>query len=509
MMKRKAAVLFAGAMVLICCDVVKSEPRKTDKKDGMLVEIVFSPEWKTLTPEMYGVNTQTLAGPKWNNNPVFMKRIRGLNFGNMRYPGGTIGNYFDWRTGTFMECDMRDPARGPIHTNMKGDNIYRLEEFKKGIEASGAEPIYMVNMLTDTLESTLEMLAHARSLGLPVKYVELGNEFYMSYTQGGNAREGKLGDYANVAHHYPTAESYALEAVKWIDAIKKIYPEAIVAFIGTEDRSDEYWFNSSPRTMEWNRVMREKITNTDRVTIHGYPNVDGCSPLAALHKTLGEFREARTHIDREFGNYKVWYTEYNNKTDNNAKGKRRNAYAGMWIHGIITSLSTVTLMNIPQIELTCIHDISAGITAALIYSYDTKIPVAPNASQTVTAPLHAYSASGMTHEILSRVIRGAERMQLLGVTNCPMLECERGEVAAVQGAVFDDGKVCKAFVVNVSDRDVVFSCEGLDNTTTIEQNFTASLTAPITGETSYTRRTRKIGSDRVVKLAPYSVSVIY
>jgi len=109
----------------------------------------------------------------------------------MRYPGGTIGNYMDWRTGQFMYTDARDPNKGPVYGTYKGKdhrkikiNTYRPEELKNAIDLNGATPIYMVNMLTDTLGSTLEMLAHCEEIGLPVKYIELATSFILPTLQG-------------------------------------------------------------------------------------------------------------------------------------------------------------------------------------------------------------------------------------------------------------------------------------------------------------------------------------
>jgi len=43
----------------------------------------------------------------------------GLKPGTIRYPGGAIGNYTDWRTGQYMQVDARDPEKGQYWVYIK------------------------------------------------------------------------------------------------------------------------------------------------------------------------------------------------------------------------------------------------------------------------------------------------------------------------------------------------------------------------------------------------------
>lgn len=50
----------------------------------------------------------------------------------------------------------------------------RLEDFAVTLAATGTAPLFVLNMLTDTLASQLRFLAHAESLGMPINFIELG-----------------------------------------------------------------------------------------------------------------------------------------------------------------------------------------------------------------------------------------------------------------------------------------------------------------------------------------------
>ena len=56
---------------------------------GDTVSVVLGTTVK-FNPDAFGFNTQTAAGPSWDN-PEFMVRLKELHPKNLRYPGGTIG----------------------------------------------------------------------------------------------------------------------------------------------------------------------------------------------------------------------------------------------------------------------------------------------------------------------------------------------------------------------------------------------------------------------------------
>lgn len=94
-----------------------------------------------------GANT-IMAGQSWNdilNNTAPLTRLQDLKARVLRYPGGDLGNYWDWRKGWFLSShDLQngiilpekfepDPPAIPI------DN--RLETFLECLSHSNAKPM--------------------------------------------------------------------------------------------------------------------------------------------------------------------------------------------------------------------------------------------------------------------------------------------------------------------------------------------------------------------------------
>eukprot|EP00051_Salpingoeca_urceolata_P003047 m.54810 g.54810 ORF g.54810 m.54810 type:complete len:232 (-) comp12483_c0_seq2:1027-1722(-) len=115
-----------------------------------------------------------------------------LNLQVLRYPGGTLSAFWDWRTGwVISEADFE--AHCPNSTSYKylqyarqynGTALYDLANLKLYVETcrlrNGAEPTvnFVLNMITRNLTDQMAMLKQAEAIGVQVRLVELGNEFY-------------------------------------------------------------------------------------------------------------------------------------------------------------------------------------------------------------------------------------------------------------------------------------------------------------------------------------------
>lgn len=185
---------------------------------------------------LYGFNgVMAFSARPFSNQDVLNSITTIGKFGIMRYPGGNAANSFNWHTG------KDDDGTGAANT---------LADLKALYDDRGCDILFVLNMLTKTMSDQLTMLATAHALGIPIKYVELGNEF---------------NNVNNPGHiTFPTPISYANEADIWKAAIKAVYPSCLVYFIG-ENRN---WHGGE----NWNDVMLTK--NPDGLTLHLSPNLD-------------------------------------------------------------------------------------------------------------------------------------------------------------------------------------------------------------------------------------------
>ena len=137
-------------------------------------------------------------------------------------------------------------------------SIYRLNELQIAIRATGAIPIYVLNMLTSDLNTQLEMLSTAQSMGLPVQFVELGNEFYLRNPD----------DYVT---KFPTGADYGKMATSWIRAIRARFPNVKITAVGGVPTDQS---TTDSRKANWNQELLQNLEGADALTQHPYVSVN-------------------------------------------------------------------------------------------------------------------------------------------------------------------------------------------------------------------------------------------
>ena len=126
----------------------------------------------------------------------------------IRYPGGTVSKTWDWKTGTTYK--------------RKKDVAHSLTDLKQMTDATDAEVIFVLNTISSSLEDQIEMLKTVRSMGIPVRYIEMGNEHYLG--KGGNLDDS--GKHQDNVKAFPTGKAYAQMVNRWAGVLKQAFPEA-------------------------------------------------------------------------------------------------------------------------------------------------------------------------------------------------------------------------------------------------------------------------------------------
>ena len=200
-----------------------------------------------MSPSWFGYNPgdhAAITGP-WSD-PSFNTAVAALKPGNIRYPSGTAANYWDWVNG----CEGLG-SMGPCKTV----GVSTLEKFAVTLRAANASAVFVLNMLTDTLDSQLKFLAHAASLGIPVTAVELGNEFY-------NAD-------ADYVKQFKDGKAYGAAATTWMAAVRAAYPSAAISVVGVPASRQGH----NPRLQSWNADLFSTLQGAragDGVSMHEY-----------------------------------------------------------------------------------------------------------------------------------------------------------------------------------------------------------------------------------------------
>jgi hypothetical protein len=418
-------------------------------------------EARGIPPAFLGFNINLIRGGTWDE-PGYAGAIARLEPGHIRYPAGTIANYWDWREGGFI-------AREKIPPSLRGAKFppYRVAELRKACDLTGARPVFVLNLLTSTLEEQLAFLRAAHGAGLPVERVELGNEYYLEHSR----------DYVE---RFADGGAYGREASEWAAAIKKEFPGVRVAAVGAAVRDTD-----PPRRKHWNAQIWRTLKNVDAVTYHVY-NGSGLnhheqarslegeelkSPqekarvqtsLEAQKSQAARFAESAgpdTMLAQAWGrldsfaepaqtpeNIEIWITEY-------GLFDRTGPLWSTWAHGLFTGLMTLRFLEEPRVSLLTYHSIGgrAQFTAVFRDADGFKGVLVPPGLRSVP---NGHSAAGHVLQLINRAARPATSAAMLDIAGVPQKNAGAGAMPSVYGwAFFTPQKQARLILMNLSAKE--------------------------------------------------------
>lgn len=187
--------------------------------------------------KFFGFNVpqwEDFGGNNWSD-PMFTGNVTStLQPGFIRYPGGTVANYWDWKRGGFFVDGRINWTASKVSWYAHQPYLpYTYTDLALACNATRATPIFVVNMLYSNLSYELAGLFAAKKAGLSVQYVELANEIYQSND--------------DLLRRWPTAADYAAEANEWAAAIcsafgDDVYVSAVSAYTDhSGHEAQRYW----------------------------------------------------------------------------------------------------------------------------------------------------------------------------------------------------------------------------------------------------------------------------
>lgn len=407
---------------------------------------------RSINPDWIGYNGQNMVRDSlgWSN-PYLHANLPKLRPKIIRYPGGGVANWWDWREGWFVNHPLLPSAY--VNAQRK-DN--RLDKFKMALDVTGATPIFVLNMISSTLQEQLAMLRHADSLGIPVKYVELGNEFYLD---GGE-------DSVAIMQVFPTAESYGIVAAQWADSVHKYFPLAKVAVQGAFNR------NNAPRRITWDESLFPVVSGQNAISYHSYMAAAAADEFYT--NTAGTFTlsEVPTMLSRPFTMWKIlstedfplvppgndiWITEYNLRDKNKPT-------QGCWAHGLFAATQTLHFLNESRIKHLSFHAIS-GTAVAGCFFFSTKgyefggegnfVPPTPSPGST---KYWGKTAAGITMELLGLALKDAKYVSPLEFSPNKTITVQDGSntvsYPALYGWAFEKDDSFHVVILNLSSEDL-------------------------------------------------------
>ena len=464
-------------------------------------------ESRSLLPDFMCYNVNSVRVVDWQDNN-FIAATNNLSPGRLRIPGGDVGNYWDWQRGGLIENIAGLPAGLPFFLRFKARqyNASKLSNFQAGLATTNTQPIFVLNMLTSDLESQLAMLREAQSLGMEIKYVELGNELYFN-----------IPNYKKV---FPNPRAYGLAAKEWAIAIKQEFPDAQIAVVGIVPSA-----NKPPRLQNWNKVMRGTVLPAaDVITLHTYYD-HGLNSQKNQSKEYPYFEAEEANIilgepfrnwqklqrDRNYQvipeNKKIWITEYNLFEDifKDGKDKPIPRVAGSWTHGLYNLATSLLFLEESRIESICNHSLIEGsIFGAVLDKEDSFVnPADPK----MTATPMSLSATGSALSVLGKATQGMTSAAAIEFKNLSQLVGKDNfEYPAVYGWQFSNNTDKQAIIINLSSRKVEIDSSSFATNFNYQQLFADP--KALINDPQVLNKTQGKGNNKIT-LPAYSVTNIY
>lgn len=326
----------------------------------------------------YGVNDYYDGAAEFSKDPNYSTQLDRLAPGTLRWPGGTGADFFDWHTGR--------PPNSPFSFD------FTLEDLHAEYQATNAPPIFDLNVLnranrTDTSDQ-IQMLQQAKNLGLPIRYVELGNELYFNGPNGA-FKQG-----------FPTGTDYGKTVGIYVQALHKDFPGVQVAAVGCLNPTNT-------RQKQWNARMmsaaKQAGGSPDAVTLHNYPGpvIKGFSGTSRQLSRLFEGAyDAVQHINAvtnqgALAGKPIWLTEFNLAPKLEGNTPEQLTYA----HELY--LASFMLM-LPRIHDAALVDVFTGFAKSAVFgAWDnpanpTFTPVGQAIQMVDQVALNRYSSRAIT-----------------------------------------------------------------------------------------------------------------
>ena len=279
-----------------------------------------------------GFNCNMMRTPYQHNHPGFIQAYRDSGAHFIRFPGGTVANLFNWRTGMLQEYPGIDQAllnrlKG-LNKNLENIGGLRTENFLDFVRKTSSDFSVVLNIHSLSPEDNKAWLQQMHDAGIAVKCIELGNELYLKANR----------------QRYPTVESYIEASKQYAQAAREVFPQAkigiVTSHIGyhldnavSEEEGEERLKQDDREQLEWNRKIAEE-SFYDACVVHLYTYVGTSAKpsvaeayVRALSSSDAMFDKAMGYFRNLFPGREVWVTEWN-LSGFSAKGREDSQHHG-------------------------------------------------------------------------------------------------------------------------------------------------------------------------------------
>ncbi|MBP2708246.1 cellulose binding domain-containing protein [Microbispora sp. RL4-1S] len=209
----------------------------------------------TIPSAGHGVNVAVYDGNM--NSSAIPGLLRNAGFTAVRYPGGSYGDIYHWKTNT--------ADGGYVAPNTDFDT------YMGTVRSAGAQAVIIANYGSGTAQEAADWVRYANvTKGYGVKYWEIGNEVY------GNGHYGSGWEQDN--HSDKSPRTYANNVVQYISAMKAVDSSIKVGVVLTTPGSWPDGIVGSGDSADWNNTVMSIVQDkADFVIVHWYPGATSAS----------------------------------------------------------------------------------------------------------------------------------------------------------------------------------------------------------------------------------------
>lgn len=209
----------------------------------------------------------------------------------MRFPGGR-GNWYDWRTGAIrvpdnIETDLG--KRGKNHT-------VQLDTFMSRARNANVSVSYVLNIM-DSPKSIRGLARHWDRTNAPVRWVEMGNEYYSSKLAGTIG-----GDSGYLARSRQALRALRAGGYRGPVGLVAALPESETGLGGPGSDQQQVWNQE---------IAKADTSDFAAIILHYYPSLEGSSLDRVYGEAPSRLSDTIKRARRIFPGKQVWITEWN------------------------------------------------------------------------------------------------------------------------------------------------------------------------------------------------------